>query len=206
MSKTLQKMSIIILAGGKNTRMKREKAFLEIDENRLIDRIVFEAKRYFEEIIVVTNEVEKYTYLDAIVISDLIPRQGPLAGIHAGLIRSSFAYSFVIACDMPFASMELGVLMAQYLKKEDAIIPMMNGGLQPLQAIYGKACIPVIEKHLQLGIRKTTAIYDKLEVKVISEEQINKWGFTSDVFINVNTPQEFDKVKMMAKEWKSDTK
>lgn len=203
-SKGLQDMSVIILAGGKNTRMKKEKAFLEIDDERLIDRMVYQGKKHYKEIIVVTNEIEKYSYLDAIVTSDLIPWQGPLAGIHAGLIKSSFNYSFVIACDMPFASMELGIMLAQALNGEDAIVPVMNGGLQPLQAIYSKACIAVIEKHLKQGIRKTTAIYDELKVKIISEEQLIKWGFSANVFINVNTPQEFDEAIMMAKEWKNE--
>ncbi len=195
----MQNLTLIILAGGKNTRMKQEKAFLMIENQRLIDKMVVEGKRYYKEIIVVTNEIEKYRYLDAVIISDLIPWQGPLAGIHAGLINSSFKYSFVVACDMPFASMKLGVMLAKNLESEDVVVPMINGGLQPLQAIYGKSCVPVVERHLKQGLRKTTGIFDELEVKIITEEQLRKWGYNSAAFVNVNTPQEFNDAIMMLK-------
>jgi len=198
----LQDLTLIILAGGKNTRMKQEKAFLMIEDQRLIDKMVEEGKKYFKEIIVVTNEIEKYRYLDAIVISDLIPRQGPLAGIHAGLTKSSFKYSFVIACDMPFASMKLGAMLVKNLENEDVVVPEISGGFQPLQAIYGKSCLPVIEQHLKQGRRKTTEIFDELNVKVVTEEQLKKWGCNSMIFINVNTPQEFNDAIRMAKSYR----
>jgi molybdopterin-guanine dinucleotide biosynthesis protein A len=54
-------MTGIILAGGKNSRMGMEKAFLKIGGIRLIDRILGVYKEIFTEIIIVTNEPLAYT-------------------------------------------------------------------------------------------------------------------------------------------------
>jgi len=49
-------ISGILLSGGKNTRMGTNKAFLEIDGVRLIDRTLDLYRRFFEDIIIVTND------------------------------------------------------------------------------------------------------------------------------------------------------
>ncbi|MBN1471350.1 MAG: NTP transferase domain-containing protein, partial [Syntrophaceae bacterium] len=51
----------IILAGGKNSRMGLNKAFLEIDGKRLIDRTFAVYRQIFSEIIIVTNDSPSYT-------------------------------------------------------------------------------------------------------------------------------------------------
>lgn len=195
-------ISVIILAGGKNARMKRDKAFLMIDDQLFIDNTVAKAEKHFREVIVVTNRPEAYSYLDIVVTTDLIPKRGPLAGIHAGLTIATYPYSFVVACDMPFISMDLGVLMAQATAGYDAIVPVMDGGLQPLHAIYSKTCIPVIEDNLSKNIRRTTALYEKLKIKQISEKQLEQWGISPWVFFNVNTPEELEIAKTAIKELK----
>ncbi len=54
-------MTGIILAGGKNSRVGINKAFLEIDGTRLIDNILAAHQKIFSEIIIVTNDPLSYT-------------------------------------------------------------------------------------------------------------------------------------------------
>lgn len=198
----LLNISIIILAGGKSSRMQEEKAFVMIDDQRLIDQTVAKARNCFREVIVVTNNPEAYRYLDIVITSDVFPGEGPLAGIHAGLIKASFPHSLVVACDMPFASLELGVFMAREATGYDVVVPVMDGGFQPLHAVYSKGCIPVIEAQLQKKVRKTTSIYEHLKVKIINEEQLQQWGISPWAFFNVNTPEELRIARSAVKELK----
>lgn len=192
--------AMIILAGGRNSRMKREKAFLAVADRPMIETIIASAKGYVSEIIVVTNRPEAYEYLDVIVTTDIIPRQGPLSGIHAGLLKTSASCGFVVACDMPFISMDLARKMWQQLDAYDVVVPSMGGGLQPLHAIYSKNCAPVIERHLLKNVKKVVDVYQDLKVKVIEEEQLTQWGVDARVFFNVNTPDELNIAKSVAKE------
>ena len=62
----------IILSGGKNSRMGVNKAFIEIDGNRLIDKILDIYKNIFTEIIIVTNDPLSYTeFSDTIIVTDI---------------------------------------------------------------------------------------------------------------------------------------
>jgi len=47
--------SIIILAGGKSSRMRLDKAFVTVGGVSLIERIVARVTRHFREVIIVTN-------------------------------------------------------------------------------------------------------------------------------------------------------
>ena len=57
------KMTGIILAGGKNSRMGTNKAFLKLDGILLIERIKAVLNELFPEIIIVTNDPLSYTRL-----------------------------------------------------------------------------------------------------------------------------------------------
>lgn len=194
--------AMIILSGGKNSRMKREKAFVTVTDRPMIEQTILDAKQYLEEIIVVTNRPEAYEYLDVIVTEDVIPGMGPLSGIHAGLLKSSAPCSFVVACDMPFISMDLAVRMRQELGDYDVVVPSMGGGLQPLHAIYSRNCVTVIESHLLNNVRKVVEVYEALKVKIIDEKQLYQWGVDARIFFNVNTPDELEIAKSVAKELK----
>jgi len=53
-------MTGIILAGGKNTRMGVNKAFLEINGTRMIDKTIDIYSRLFSEILIITNDPLPY--------------------------------------------------------------------------------------------------------------------------------------------------
>ncbi|PIU85851.1 MAG: molybdenum cofactor guanylyltransferase, partial [Deltaproteobacteria bacterium CG06_land_8_20_14_3_00_44_19] len=66
-------MTGVILAGGKSKRMGTNKAFLEINGQRMIDQIVDIFKNTFEEVILVTNSPIEYLHLDLRIVTDLVP-------------------------------------------------------------------------------------------------------------------------------------
>ena len=85
----------IILAGGKNSRMGTNKAYLEIDGERLIDKTLSIYRQIFTEIIIVTNDPLSYMeFTDAAVVTDIYKGKGPLGGIYTGLFYSKNHYRF----------------------------------------------------------------------------------------------------------------
>jgi molybdopterin-guanine dinucleotide biosynthesis protein A len=78
-------MTGIILAGGKNSRMGTNKAFLEINGIRLIDNILAIYKKIFSEIIIVTNDPLSYTeFSETVIVTDIYKEKGALGGIYTG--------------------------------------------------------------------------------------------------------------------------
>src|SRR5215212_9757676 len=91
----------VILAGGKSRRMGRDKLPLKIGNATLLDRVHDALASRCGEIFVVGER--GYAPAGARRIPDLRPgRQGPLAGIEAGLDAARRRPVFVAAGDVPF--------------------------------------------------------------------------------------------------------
>ncbi|PIQ45996.1 MAG: molybdenum cofactor guanylyltransferase [Deltaproteobacteria bacterium CG12_big_fil_rev_8_21_14_0_65_43_10] len=188
-------MTGVILAGGKSKRMGTNKAFLEINGQRMIDQIVDIFKNTFEEVILVTNSPIEYLHLDLRIVTDLVPNKGALGGIFTGLFYASFHHIFVTACDMPFLNKGFIDYMVSKAGNFDAVVPLSSDGLEPLHAIYSKRCIRHIETQLESDDLKITNFYPKVRVKEISHHEILSFDPKSSLFFNINTTEDMEKVR-----------
>lgn len=190
----------IILAGGKNTRMGENKAFLEIDGERLIDNTMNLYRQIFADIIIVTNDPLSYVeFTDAAIATDIYKGKGPLGGIYTGLFYSKSDYAFVCPCDMPFLNKGFIEYLLAQTGKYDVIVPALAEGYQPLHAVYSRNCLPSIKRLLLLDKLKITGFYRDMRVLAISEEQIRPFNEDGHLFQNLNTPEELEKVHPLEK-------
>ena len=191
-------MTGIILTGGKSSRMGRNKAFLKINGDVIIERIVRLFKEIFDEVILVTNSPDEYKYLNTRIVSDIYPHGGSLIGIYSGLYHSSSQYSFAAACDMPF----LKKAFIEYLIKQrdnyDIVIPFSKDGQEPLHAIYSKTCLKPMEDQIKKDALKIVDILPRLSVCYVKEDEITPFDPEFTSFINVNTPSELKMAEEIA--------
>ena len=184
-------MTGIILAGGKNSRMGINKAFLEIDGTRLIDNILAVYQKIFSEIIIVTNDPLSYTeFSDSIVVTDIYKEKGALGGIYTGLFYATHDYSFIAACDMPFLNEDFIIYLAGQVGKHDIIVPELSEGFQPLHAIYSRNCLSHIKKLLIADKLKIAGFYKEVRLLSIPEEKIKPFNKDGRLFLNVNSPKD----------------
>lgn len=182
----------IILAGGKNSRMGTNKAFLQLNGIRLIDSILSIYKFFFSEIIIVTNNPLSYTeFSDATVVTDIYKRKGALGGIYTGLFYAKNHYSFIAACDMPFINKDLIAYLIQKTGQDDVIVPQLSQGFQPLHAIYSRNCLPHIKKMLFADQLKIDHFFKSVKLLCIDEEKIKSFDQDVRFFTNINTPEDF---------------
>ncbi|MFA5321031.1 MAG: molybdenum cofactor guanylyltransferase [Smithella sp.] len=186
----------IILAGGMNSRMGVNKAFMEIDGTRLIDKILALYRQIFSEIIIVTNDPLSYTeQTDAIIVTDIYKGKGPLGGIYTGLFYAKNDYAFISACDMPSLNKDFILYMIEQAGKHDIIVPELPAGFQALHAIYSRRCIPAIKKMIFSDKLKIAGFFKEMRLLKITEEKIKPFDKDGRLFLNINTPEEFEKIK-----------
>lgn len=187
----------VILAGGENKRFSgMNKAFMRIGDKCMLDRVYRIYKEFFADIILVTNDPLQYLEWDFQIVTDLFPLKGSLIGIHAGLFYSTTPYAFFAACDTPFLQKELIGTIVDALDPEfDVIIPETDQGLEPLCAIYSKACLKPIEQQLFANVLKIQKFFQKVRVKKVPEASLR--GSDPDLlsFFNVNTPDDLKKAE-----------
>lgn len=185
----------IILAGGRSSRMGANKALLTIDGQNLAQRLVARLTPICDQVIVVANDPAPYRELGLPVVADIIRGRGPLGGIHAGLSSSTTPYSFAVACDMPFASTALAEYMFRQAAGNDVVVPVHAGGLEPLHALYSRACLPAIEARLAHGSDvRIIAFFPDVAVRTVSEAEIRQFGDPERIFYNINTREDYERL------------
>lgn len=192
----------VILSEGANSRLDGvNKAFMRIGEKRIIDRIYDIFCEFFNEIILVTNDPAAYLDWDLKIVTDCYPVGNSLAGIHAGLFYSSNPYAFFTACDMPFMQKKLIETLICAVKPQiDVVIPETSAGVEPLCAIYSKRLVARIENQLEKHEYKIQKMFNKVFVKKISEKDIRATDPELISFLNINTPDLFQKAKEIIQE------
>lgn len=181
----------IVLAGGKNSRMGgHDKAFLRVGQRPIVERTLDLFRDVFSEIVVVSNTPDKYAGYGVEVAGDEFPGAGPLAGIHSGLGRVRAPYAFVAACDMPYLRPEAIAFLLDRVSDQEALIPIWDGDIEPLHAVYATALRPRIEAALRRGVRGIREFLPTARVEYVSEADLRDVRGAAESFCNVNTPEE----------------
>jgi len=191
--------SAVILAGGKSSRMGFNKAFAKLNRKRFIEIQVEELSKYFLEVMIVSNDPGLYSYLGVKVVTDIIPGKGPLSGIHAELVESCHEECFIVPCDMPFILGGMGKRLIELTKGFDGVVPILNGKLEPLCAVYNKSCIHVIENCLKRDIHKVKEFYQFVNLRYVEADELVET--TRKLFYNVNNQTELVKAQLFAGEF-----
>jgi len=187
-----------VLAGGQSSRMGRDKAFLELDGQALIRRML-ELTRAVAPVTRIVGNVEKFRAY-AEVVDDEFPGCGPLAGIQAALRASEEELNLILAVDMPFVAAEFLQYLVQQAAASDALVtvPRAEGRWQPLCAVYRHAFAETAEQSLREGKYKIDPLFQRVKVFSIEEPELRERGFTAEMFRNLNTPEDWRSAQVSA--------
>lgn len=175
-------MTGVVLAGGDSRRMGRDKAVLEFEGCRLVDRAVAALQTVCAEVFVAAG-ARTIPDLDIRAVADEAGAVGPLAGIVGALRHARTPLLAVAAVDLPFIDPPLLDSLARRWRDEAAVVPRVDGLLQPLHAVYSVAAAPDFLRLLQAGERSPTAAVQRLAAAVVD---VADGGFA----VNLNAPQD----------------
>ena len=182
-------LTLIIAAGGKSTRMGRDKRFLPLDGEALLARTLRMGRMAGFSSIVLAAEGERsdLTALaeeyGAQLVTDELPAQGPAAAIAAGLAAAKTEWALVLSADMPFYDFELVRTFLPYANGDtQVILPTLSGYWQPLAALYRRDAGAAFGTAIARGDRKLGVILRGLAVCEVP------LTVDAGLFFNVNTP------------------
>ena len=199
----MEPISVLILAGGRSSRMGRDKVWLDLDGMPLVELIARRLLPLAGEIIFSSNDPSRFGALverlpvPAIVAADLYQNAGPLAGLHAGLRAARYESIFAVATDMPFVDHSLVTAMIEHCPNVDAIVPRIRvpdldePQPEPLHAVYRKSCLPAIEASLLRGRRRMVSFFDDVRVCYIEDSLLREFDPSLRSLCNINTPEEW---------------
>jgi molybdopterin-guanine dinucleotide biosynthesis protein A len=187
--------SAIILAGGKSSRMGRDKAWLEVGGTTLLARQIELARMVGASEVFISGRVEAdYSAFDGAVLTDYFQSAGPLSGIERGLNAMTTPLLLVLAVDMP--RLEVGFLRRLVAASAAGcgVIPHRNKQIEPLVAIYPKAALPLaidLLRRAQMG-NKTPGPTDFARLCVTDNlaRLVSVAAVEATCFTNFNSPED----------------
>jgi len=148
------KFSAVILAGGKSTRMGRDKAWLPLDGQPLLARQIAVVRELDPvELFISGRGDTDYSSLGYPVLTDMFPDAGPLAGITTGLLAANAPLVLILAVDMPEMSSAILRHLVGRCGEGTGVVPHVGHRLEPLAALYPKAAAPLARDLLQRQLR-----------------------------------------------------
>lgn len=198
----------IVLAGGASRRMGRDKAWVELNGQPLIVRVVNALRQVCDEIVIVANSGAPFVALGARVVGDEFPDKGSLGGLYSGLnaVRNDLAVA--VACDMPFLNPDLLNFLILLSSDDDVIIPggaeiqhpdlgkperqdtAKKWSLHPLHAVYRKTCLEPMHAAIARNDLRMIAFHDAVRVRIVKPSEIETFDPHHSSMWNVNTPEE----------------
>lgn len=188
-----------VMAGGASSRMGHDKAQIPWGAGTLLTHSVERMKRVCNDVYVVGAVAANN--VSVTVLADKESGVGPLAGIHAALSHSTTDWNLILAVDLPLLSPDLLIWLAILARSSSqlAIIPRVNSQLQPLSAVYHRGFLPDIERALQRRESSIHRLLERANTRIIEQDQLIANGFTPEMFLNVNTPEDLERARAVAK-------
>lgn len=196
----MEKVSLVLVAGGKSSRMGTDKALLPFQGMAMYQYILAQAEGIADETIIITNNPHQYPPEPYPVFTDKIEGIGALGGILSALTYATHDICLVLACDMPFVIPEMLNYLLTTIQGYDAAIPQLGPKkfLEPFRAVYRKTCLPEVESVINSGQRKVISFLPPLNVNYLSDQQLKTFDPNMISFFNTNTPEELEQAKQLA--------
>lgn len=195
--------SAVILAGGQSRRMGQDKRRLRLwgpAGPTLLEHTVGLLAGLCDEVIAVLNDPQEWAGLPARLVSDTYPDGGALGGIFSGLVAARFEHALVVAADMPSLNPALLAAMLARPRIYDALLPRSpvpnivrnTHDVEPLHAIYSRACLAPIRTTLESGQRMITAFFPLVRIAYVEPAESARYDPLGRSFQNLNTPEQVE--------------
>src|SRR5712691_4615319 len=196
-----QTCALIVLAGGKSSRMGRPKAWLPFHGQPMLTRVLDRLAPLFEERVVVRAPGQELPDVEARFVEDEQPGLGPVAGLAVGLAAVTRPLAFVVSCDAPFVDPRVVEhLVARCQPPYAAVVPLWEGRLQPLHAVYRADNAPILRRLLAAGRRRPVDLFAEVPTLELPEAEIRAMDPDGLTFMNTNTPEDWERALTLARE------
>lgn len=187
------KITGIILAGGRSSRMGTDKGLVLLNNIPMIAHVIQSVKNAgISDIIIVANNPE-YKKLGFPVFPDIVENKGPLGGIYTGLMKSITSKNLILSCDIPFINNAVIRKLIELHEENLVSVVKYDDKVHNLIGMYENALLKDIGEHL---IANKLKVGQFLENKGVNIIDLNKHlpELELQTLANVNTKEDLKTV------------
>jgi molybdopterin-guanine dinucleotide biosynthesis protein A len=185
-------ITTVILSGGRSSRMQGEdKGLILLNDKPLISYVVDVVDDRAGRLLISANRnIDAYQQYGEVIRDELTDFQGPLAGIAKAMAEADTLYLLILPCDSPLVNEILVDRLIQCMADKDMDICVADDGshIHPTFAIMKTSLKDNLLAFLDSGERKLGLWIEQNNFQKVDCSDQPK------VFINLNNPQDFDKI------------
>ena len=180
-----------VLTGGSSRRMGRDKALIQIEGVRMVDRVAAALSAAGCSNVVAVGP--RQLAGDLAHIDDLYPGEGPLGGVLTAMasMASMASWLCVVACDLPWldvdsiAALHRAAASAAAAGQNTAEVDVLvarTDRIEPLCALWNPSCRDAVQQAFDSGERSLLEVFKML---IVIEVPVHPLALR-----NVNTPED----------------
>ena len=182
-----------VTAGGRSSRMGRDKAWLDLGGRPMITYVMDSLRPVVRGLAVIANG-DDYELLGVPVFQDLNKGIGPIEAVRVALAASQHDRVILAGCDLPFVTTELFTYLLNHAGKYQSVVPLgPDNKPEPLCAIYSRSSLPKVQGMIEAGQFKISPLYDLVDTVFIQFEDISGLPGSALFFENINTPEQYSR-------------
>ncbi len=183
----------VILAGGKSSRMQRDKALLPFGESNSLAEFQYRRLSKLFSKVYISSKNNKFDF-DVEVIADRYEEASPLVALVSIFeTLEEIEEVFLLSVDAPFVSEMVIDTLYKNSCSVDVVVAQSSNGLEPLCAIYRRSCLVEAKRALEANMHGLHSLFKKLQIERVQIED-------ETAFMNLNYPSEYEIAK---KRWRS---
>lgn len=188
-----QKITGILLAGGRSQRMGSEKGTLRIGSSLLYQFPLGVLEGLCDEILVSTCNGSAFQ-VDHQLVCDEVKGIGPLGGIYSCLKQSSSELNLVLSYDMPLVNESLFRLLINALGDYDIALPGISEERpEPLCGIYRKGTASIMEEMISKKDFAVNHLLSRCRSKIVPiSREMECWR--PELFLNINSIEDLKRI------------
>ncbi len=178
----------VILAGGKSSRMQRDKALLPFDNYASLAEFQYKRLSKIFSNVYISSKNNKFDF-NVDVLEDRYEESSPLVALVSIFeALEEIEEVFLLSVDAPFVSKNIIDALYKSNHLSDVVVAESPYGLEPLCAIYRRSCLVKAKRALESDKHRLHALFEELDVKHVKiEDEL--------AFMNLNYPSEYEEAQ-----------
>jgi len=172
----------IIFAGGKSSRMGRDKALLPFGGYDTLTEYQYRRLSKIFNRVYISTKNDKFNFNANLIIDDS-NIFSPLIGIISIFRSLDVDEVFILSVDIPFITKEIIEKIYKKSSPEfDIVVAKSKNGIEPLCGIYRRGVLRVAERNLNSNTHRVKSLIEETNSRVVEFD-------LEDEFLNLNTPE-----------------
>jgi len=186
--------ALVILAGGKSSRMGRDKALLPFGGYSCLAQFQYQRFLPFFEKVYISCKNNKFDF-EFKIIEDRYEDSSPLVALVSIFETLQVEKIFLLSVDAPFVDKDTIDKLFEASNNTDIVVAKSPNGIEPLCGIYNRSILEVAKKQLSQNNHRLNNLLKLLNTHFVE--------FQSEaVFLNMNYIEDYEKASLSYRDYK----